>query len=241
MPANKKPKSFEHWTLLKPKDTDPVTKYVRVLLPCIELISKDQYACNFCNKVLAENVTHFKKHLKGCKTYIEKTIMHTIQGHNPFVSGIAKPSQRNQTTINFPRLSPSQKEELDFQAAMWCFLDNMPFTVFDSSVHRQFLQSLNPAYKPPSRKMISGQLLDKAYSVVKRRTDDAISAIPNINVSTDESSNIRGTRVCNISVHSESGSYHYISEDIRVLRMNAVANADWLRNHLLKLSNNNST
>jgi hypothetical protein len=58
MPANKKPKSFEHWTLLKPKDTDPVTKYVWVLLPCIELISKDQYMCNFCNKVLAEKVTH---------------------------------------------------------------------------------------------------------------------------------------------------------------------------------------
>src|SRR5579859_8065106 len=65
--------------------------------------------------------------------------------------------------------------------------------------------------------------------------------MPNINVSTDESSNIRGTRICNISVHSESGSYHYLSEDIGALQMNAIGNADWLRTHLLTLSNNDPT
>jgi len=124
---------------------------------------------------------------------------------------------------------------------MWCFLDNIPFTVFDSPFHKQFLESLNPAFKPPSRKMISTHLLDKVFSIVKVRTDDAISAMPNVNVSTDESSNIRGARICNISVHSESGSYHYLSEDIGALQMNATANADWLRTHLLTLSKNDPT
>src|SRR5579859_1443877 len=89
--------------------------------------------------------------------------------------------------------------------------------------------------------MISTHLLDKVFSVVKTHTDDAISAMSNINVSTDESSNIRGTRICNISIHSDPGSYHYISEDIGTLQMNAVTNADWLRNHLLMLSHNDPT
>jgi len=82
----------------------------------IELISKDQYVCNFCNKVLAENVTHFNQHLKVCKTYIEKTITSAIQSHNPFISGGI--SKSGQSTISFPRLSPSQKEELNLQAAL---------------------------------------------------------------------------------------------------------------------------
>src|SRR5579859_5069021 len=105
----------------------------------------------------------------------------------------------------------------------------MPFTVFDSPFHKQFLKSLNPAFKPPSQNTISTHLLDKVFSVVKACTDEAISAMPNINVSTDESSNIRGVRICNISVHSESGSYHYLSEDIGALQMNAATNVDWLR------------
>jgi len=50
----------------------------------------------------------------------------------------------------------------------------------------------------------------------------------NINVSTDESSNIRGARICNISIHADPESYHYISEDIGALQMNAVTNADRL-------------
>ena len=87
-----------------------------------KLILKDQYACKFCNKVLAENVTHFNEHMTDRKSYIEKTITSTIQSNNPFnTMVIAKPSQQlNQMTINFPRLTPAQKKEIDLQAAMWC-------------------------------------------------------------------------------------------------------------------------
>jgi len=124
---------------------------------------------------------------------------------------------------------------------MWCYMGNHPFTVYDNPFGKKFLQTLNPAYKPPSRKLLSGQLLDSVFSVVKARTDEIIAAMPNINVTTDESSNIRGARICNISIHSDSGSLHYVSEDIRAKQMGAVANAEWLRSHLLTLSNNDPT
>jgi len=73
--------------------------------------------------------------------------------------------------------------------------------------------------------------------MVKSRTDDMIAVMNLINIVTDESSNIRGSRICNISVHSPSGSLHYISEDIRAKQMTAIAAAQWLRNHLITLSN----
>jgi len=111
--------------------------------------------------------------------------------------------------------------------------------MYENAFGRQFLNVINPTYKPPSCKLLAGHLLNPAYIVVEKRTDNLIVAIPNINISSDESSNVQSARICNISVHSESGALHYLSEDIRAKQMNAVNNEEWLRTHLLELSNHN--
>jgi len=123
------------------------------------------------------------------------------------------------------------------QATMWCIMSNQPFNVFENSFYKTFLHSLNPAYKPPSRNTIAGPLLDAVHSEVKTRADSLISTLSRINVITDESGNINGSRISNISVHSGYGSLHYVSEDIRAKWMTAPAAAQWLRNHLNALSN----
>ena len=143
----------------------------------------------------------------------------------------------SQSEINFPRLTAKQKLELDIKAAMWCFMGNHAFTMFENPFGKSFLQSLNPAYIPPSRHAISGRLLDAVYSQVRTQTDELIASLPHINVITDESTNINKAKICNISIHSEHGSIHYLSEDILAKRMTASAAAEWLRNHLLTLSN----
>ena len=120
---------------------------------------------------------------------------------------------------------------------MWCFLGNHPFNMFENASGKMFLRTLNPAYKPPTRKTVSGPLLDSVYTMTKDQTDAMIAAMDLLNIITDESSNIRGSRICNISVHSPSGSLHYLSEDLRAKQMTAAAAAQWLRNHLLVLSN----
>lgn len=118
-------------------------------------------------------------------------------------------------------------------------MGNQPFTVFEDPFFKPFMDAVNPAYKLPSRKMLAGPLLDSVYSQIKGRSDEMIRTTSRfINVSTDESSNIKGSRICNISVHSEYGSMHYVSEDIFAKVMTALAEAEWLRNHLIVLSNN---
>ena len=111
---------------------------------------------------------------------------------------------------------------------MWCFLGDHPFNMYENAVGKKFLKEMNPAYKPPGRKAIAGPLFDSVFTMTKSRTDDMISALNLINIVTDESSNIRGSRICNISVHSPYGSLHYISEDIRAQQMTAAAAAQWL-------------
>jgi hypothetical protein len=89
--------------------------------------------------------------------------------------------------------------------------------------------------------MIAGPLLDEVYSEVKGRTDQYISALPLLNIITDESSNVNNARISNVSVHSDPDVLHYISEDIRAMQMTATGSAQWLRTHLLNVANNDPT
>ena len=233
MPPIKNAQLYSNWVLMKEAKTQPITMTVLIFKLIIDL--KDQYACKWCNKVLVEHATHFKKHLQNCNIYIKRTIMKTIQDSNPF--HVPVEANRNQTQLNIPRLTEKQKRDIDVLAAMWCFLGNHPFNMFESPSGKKFLQALHPVYKHPSRKTISGPLLDKVYEMTKTRTDEMISNLPNINVITDKSSNIQSARISNISVHTPSGTLHYVSEDIQVKQITAIAAAQWLRNHLLAMTN----
>src|SRR5438552_76135 len=199
------------------------------------LIIKVHYICKHCSQSYAKNQTCFAKYLKKC-TAFQKTISKESQ-HTSAFSNAMNARTTSQSEINFPRLTAKQKLELDIKAAMWCFMGNHAFTMFENPFGKSFLQSLNPAYIPPSRHAIPGRLLDAVYSQVRTQTDELIASLPHINVITDESTNINKARICNISIHSEHGSTHYLSEDILAKRMTTSAAAEWLRNHLLTLSN----
>lgn len=140
--------------------------------------------------------------------------------------------------INFPRsTTEAQKHELDLDAAMSVYMGNQPFNTYENPYHKRFLSPLNRAYTPPTPKAIAGDLLDEVYSNVKAQTDRLVANLEHINVSLDESADIKANRTVNVSIHSVYGSFHYLSEDVRSKQMTGFATADWLRNHLHFLSN----
>src|SRR5579859_3356383 len=104
---------------------------------------------------------HFHMHLMTCKTYIDKTITRKFQDNNPFQPPSV--TRTTQSEIDFPQLIPSQKGALDIKATMWCYMGNHPFTILEDPFGITFFQDLNPVYTPPSRKVISGPLLDSVY------------------------------------------------------------------------------
>src|SRR5271155_5396656 len=241
MPPSKNLELYSNWVLLKEAEPPPVT--AKVVIFNVITDPKDQYACKWCDKPLVEHATHFRKHLSNCNKYINATKSGKIQATgNPFnfhvpVRQEANQTNRNQTQLNMPTLTSQQKKEIDVLAAMWCYLGNLPFNVYESAIGKRFVRALHPAYKAPSRKTISGPLLDKVYDMTKTQSDRMLSSLDTLNVVTDESSNIRSSRICNISVLTPSGSVHYISEDIQAKQMNATAAVQWLRTHLLALAN----
>jgi len=135
-----------------------------------------------------------------CTSYIEQTITEKIQAQNPLNNSTEPiPSQK---TITFPHLTHAEKSKLNSQAAMWCFMDNLPFHAFENQFAKTFIHSLNPAYVPPSRKQLAGSLLDSTYISTKEQVDSLIAAMPNINVVTDESSNISASQIYNRAIHT---------------------------------------
>jgi len=231
MPRRKDERLHSNWKVTK---DDPDKSKVLILSVTADYL-KREYECIHCKKGYTGNVTHLKEHLEKCRTY-QKTLK---ANKNPPINSLqqtqlGKPAQ---VEINFPRLTPVEKAEMDIKAAMWCFMDNFPFTMYESTWAKDFLHRATPAYKPPSRAAISGPLLDTIHSQVKSRTEQVIQTLPHINVITDESTNINTARICNISIHTAHGSLHYVSEDIRAMQTTAAISAQWLRNHLHQITN----
>lgn len=116
-----------------------------------------------------------------------------------------KPSQEK---IKFPTLSKASHDALDDAFTTVCYEEGLPFSVFESPAMRQALYQLNPAYKPPSRKKISGVLLDKAYAIMKDQIDEYLDSLSELNIIIDESSNVSNSRIANISINTPKGSIH---------------------------------
>src|SRR5579859_521295 len=142
----------------------------------------------------------------------------------------------SQEKIAFPTLSTAQHEALDEDFAAVCYEEGLPFMLFESPAMKRALHRLNPSYKPPSRQKIAGPLLDKAYSKAKHKVEVYLDSLSELNVITDESSNINKARIANISIHTPIRSIHWLSEDLGSMQSTSVNMAEWLERHLFILS-----
>jgi Protein of unknown function (DUF 659) len=142
-----------------------------------------------------------------------------------------------QQKIAFPKLLDHDKAQLDSDFANVCYVQSLPFNIYESDAMKVALNKLNPAYKPPTRQAISTHLLDSAYESLKVKVDAVIQGLHFLNVISDESTNINNNRIFNISLHTDAGAIHWHSEDIGDRQMTASNIANILKTRLLELSN----
>ena len=71
------------------------------------------------------------------------------------------------------KLTLQQKENYDTLLANLFYRTGIPFQVIDSFAMKEFIKAVRPAYvtQMPSRKSLSGHLLDKAYGILKQKFD----------------------------------------------------------------------
>jgi hypothetical protein len=157
--------------------------------------------------------------------------------HNGITIAAGIPTD-NQSVISAAHIDAKGMKQLHMKAAMALYMTASSFTLFHDPAMKTLFQSLNPAFKMPDRRQFAGGLLDEAYNSVKVEVDCILQASNELNIITDESTNITMHRIANISVHTQNGAFHYASEDVGHKRMTAVAIQDWLMNHLNVLTGN---
>jgi hypothetical protein len=97
----------------------------------------------------------------------------------PLISRILDNSQ---TELAPERMPQAERDELNSLAAAVIFATGSPFTLYESKEMRALLQRLNPAWVPPTRKIISTTLLNGHYKGTKDAVLDALYATDSIGV-----------------------------------------------------------
>jgi Protein of unknown function (DUF 659) len=111
---------------------------------------------------------------------------------------------------------------------MAIFANARPFTLFDDPFLLDFLNAMKQDYRLPSRTTISNSLLSQCYSMVKKKVDGQIGGLKYINLSADETTNIRGQRIMNLSLSTPDRSYYIVSDDMKDLQLTATNIASWI-------------
>lgn len=130
-----------------------------------------------------------------------------------------------QRTIDF---TGSHKQRLDIMYAMAIFTGARPFSIVDDEPMRRFISALNPQFKIPSRSTISDSLLSQCYKTTRDQVLAALAKSRYINITVDESTDIRRRRIMNMSVTDGANRYHWCSKEIKGVSMNATAVTDWI-------------
>lgn len=130
---------------------------------------------------------------------------------------------------------------LDQLAAKALYMGARPFRTYEEPAMLALLRTLQPAWKPPHRKLFATTLLDTCYEDLRAKLQVLWGQATYLNIITDESSNITMHRIFNVSLHTSMGAMHYVSKDILEVRLNGAEIAKWIHQHALELSDNTLT
>ena len=95
---------------------------------------------------------------------------------------------------------------------MAVFTSCSSFNQFETPEWQEFFKALG--YTPPNRHTLSSTILDRCYDSTKTQVTDIINTSSNIGIVSDESTNISGTRIENISVVMKGISYFWSNESL---------------------------
>ena len=134
----------------------------------------------------------------------------------PSTPSRASPTSRNpatllrqpevQAVLELQSVTKDQKQELDKLASDWVYNAGKPFTMFETPEACALFHKLRPGYKPPSRKLLAGTLLDSAYQEVQTATWTALKDAAWLSIVVDKTTYFR-KRVVNIFIHTPEGAF----------------------------------
>ena len=192
---------------------------------------KGQAACKHCgHKLSAINTTRKTDHLiKECPSFLEYARLNGIQ---IVLTQKAKALRQGQQKLHFPSIPADARKTCDLAFAKVCYVQALPFNVYESEAMKDALKTINPAYNPPNRIAVGGRLLDATDEALKVQVQQKIATLEHINIISDESTDINSSRILNICLHTPNGALHWLFEDVRDKRLTADNISTMLRDRM---------
>jgi hypothetical protein len=100
-----------------------------------------------------------------------------------------------------PKITKETKQIRDLEAAIAVYMGGRPFNTYKNKYIERFITNASQnTYTPPSKRLITSQLLQECHTYVKSQVNQQLARIKNYNFICDESTNILNNRVINLSV-----------------------------------------
>jgi hypothetical protein len=188
----------------------------------IEGLKLPQQKCKHCDHQTTKSAARGQQHLEICEAFKQE------QERKKETNSSKNTVQLPITSLIRP-LSQAQITVAHRAAAMSIYMTNLPFNHFENAYVLAHHQALCSSYKPPTRKLVAGKLLNEAYEIVKLQVMQVLNSCNHLSFFTDETANIRKERVINLCCHvpsSNGGGFHLKATAGVAEKMNAVVQAE---------------
>lgn len=139
-------------------------------------------------------------------------------------------SGKKQKSLSFP-ISGSGRS-IDHLLAQVCFTGARPFSLFEQQEIRDLIYALNPLYQIPSRHRIADDLLKESYNGLHREVLKELRRSQFLNITVDETTNIRSQRVIVMTVTTPTRSWFLYLNDMKDQTLDAPTISDWILTRL---------
>ncbi|KAN0067832.1 hypothetical protein V8E54_014079 [Elaphomyces granulatus] len=177
--------------------------------------------CRHCDWKAAQNTCRMAQHLEKCVVY-QSRIAEEKGG----------PTQQKlnlkQQPLRVRSISKEEQEKLEEKAGYAIYCGARPFSMFMEPYMKDFILNLEPAFEVPSNRTFATTVLDLCYEETRAEVFDVLRRSHFLNVSLDESSNIKRDRIINICILTNFGPFCLRYELVGVGTSSAERIAEWL-------------
>lgn len=181
--------------------------------------------CNSCKKIVSAKPYRMKEHFKKCNGQQAPALQLMEESSNieqENLTPLCKKSKQNDCVeIQSPRIQSNvndfvvktnlkEKNELDEAVAKFFYSCNIPFLVSENPSFVKMINLLRPGYKPPKRKQLAGELLDKIHNQLQMEMEKKISG-KKVSLLQDGWSNIHNEPVIANCIHTGTECMFYDS------------------------------
>ncbi|CAG8536127.1 16997_t:CDS:2 [Dentiscutata heterogama] len=153
--------------------------------------------CIHCNHKLSGQAQRLRAHLDSCQKYL--SFLNSNQNEFNLLSGTITQKDPNLPLDPFlsRQLNPIEKQTIDKKIARAFYASSIPHALIENDFVIAALKSLCPTYNPPSRWLLSNNLLINEYKEIKEQIQKIYSKEKFISISTDGWSNQHNESIIN--------------------------------------------